>query len=252
MEITANKTHKNNTPNIDESEDKKQNKQHLSSNNKKSKISKKYLQLIENDLENVHFIQMLDSIAEEDEEDFITINLQKKTIKKLLRNYNNKEEESLGEVIYNSIKSAIKGNSNKKGRKLDLVISSAYQQLEDQTKAEGNAADIINLIKKESQTTNTISNNTNNNSDTVNNEDEDEDINLENLNKSDLNFTNDQLVKLFKRFKSDLDGKHQSIKFEIDQIFNDLNTQFSYQIDEMYKKYNKYVSQKHSEYYKIH
>jgi len=73
-------------------------------------------------------------------------------------------------------------------------------------------------------------------------EDSEDGLNLENLSNSELNFTNDQLVKLFKRFKSDLDGKNQSMKFEIEQILSDLNCQYSsYQVDILYKRYNKYI-----------
>jgi hypothetical protein len=185
----------------------------LSSINKKSIMNKKYMQFIEKDLENVHFIQMLESIAEEDEEEFITINLQKKTIKKLLRNLKN--ENGMDRYLFSAIKCELK---DRKSDEINQVLNPFDNELFD------------NIFPKKQE------NNEMYKAEVI------DDLKLMNLNKSELNLTNDQLVKLFKRFKSDLDGKNQSMKFEIDQILDDLNNQFTLHNDSLYKRYNKYVS----------
>ena len=56
-------------------------------------MNRQNMKLIEKELESIHLIQYLDSIVEEDEE-VITIDLRKKTLKKLLRYYNEKENDN--------------------------------------------------------------------------------------------------------------------------------------------------------------
>jgi hypothetical protein len=60
-------------------------------------INRQNMKLVEKELESIHLIQYLDSIVEEDEE-VITIDLRKKTLKKLLRYYNEKENDIIKEA----------------------------------------------------------------------------------------------------------------------------------------------------------
>ena len=53
------------------------------------------MKMIENELDNIHIIQYLDSIVEEDEE-VITIDLKKKTLKKMIRCYKELDNLSIG------------------------------------------------------------------------------------------------------------------------------------------------------------
>ena len=61
-------------------------------------MNRQNMKLIEKELESIHLIQYLDSIVEEDEE-VITIDLRKKTLKKLLRYYNEKENDNIKDTV---------------------------------------------------------------------------------------------------------------------------------------------------------
>lgn len=72
-------------------------------------MNRQNMKLIEKELESIHLIQYLDSIVEEDEE-VITIDLRKKTLKKLLRYYNEKESDNTKESVDQEYKSISKSN----------------------------------------------------------------------------------------------------------------------------------------------
>lgn len=148
--------------------------------------SKKHLKLMENELDNIHLIQYLDSIAEEDEM-VITIDLRKKTLKRLLQHLKDDNEE------------------------VDKSSQSKSQGVENNT---------ISCSKGK------------------NNDDR-----AEEPVSTSLNLTADQKNELYLKFKSNIESKDTSIKFEIDQIINDVSLQISHNSTcQSNKKYKKYVS----------
>jgi len=292
------------------------------SSDKKNILNKKYMKLFEKDLENLHFFMALNSNEKEDDQEFITIDLQKKTLKKLLRNYNEERETNLlcevdadGDGIKCNkkldFKTKFSGNSGNNNEEnlflcaIDLIEGnknknninnnkhSQVQLTENDTEINENNKNSnssfknnnkentkfknkVNKFKnysgrkstkstsinieytKTSTKHNTINTNrkmsnniSNPNNLTEENENFEDDSGSETLNLSDLkqyslnsnefDFTNDQLVRLFTRFKSDFGGKNESLKFEIEQILNELNINYTSN-DVIYKRYSKYVS----------
>ena len=285
------------------------------SSDKKAILNKKYMKLFEKDLENVHFYTALNSIEEEeDEEEFITIDLQKKTLKKLLRNYNEEKETNLlSEVNVDGIecdkkldlKTKMNGNNEENlflcaiidliegknntnnNKKSKSPLFDNENELNTNNKKNNSSKNVnnndnmdnfkfYNMLKnykncsakstkstsvniectKTSTKHNTVNTNksvnisipTNNLVDDDENLDDDSfetlelsDLKKNSLNSNEFDFTNDQLVRIFKRFKSDFGGKNESLKFEIEQILTELNTIYTSN-DVIYKRYNKYVS----------
>lgn len=76
-------------------------------------MNRQNMKLIEKELESIHLIQYLDSIVEEDEE-VITIDLRKKTLKKLLRYYNEKENDNIKDTVDQESKLNSKSNKEVK------------------------------------------------------------------------------------------------------------------------------------------
>jgi hypothetical protein len=73
-------------------------------------MNRQNMKIIEKELESIHLIQYLDSIVEEDEE-VVTIDLRKKTLKKLLRYYNEKEHDNIKEAANNKETKEINENN---------------------------------------------------------------------------------------------------------------------------------------------
>lgn len=165
------------------------------------KIKKNYIRMnqVNSDLEKVLFCNLA-PITEEDEEEFVAINLKKKTIKKLLRNYN---ESLVKEALYSSFKNSMK-------EKKTFINEDDWIDEEEMKSLEM-------LI-------------------------EDENLDLKEQMKYSVNFTKDQISQLYESFNNDLIGKFQSMSFEIEQIFEELNMRYNFNSDAVYKKYNKYVS----------
>lgn len=151
--------------------------------------SKKHLKLMENELDNIHLIQYLDSITEEDEM-VITIDLRKKTLKRLLQHLKDDNE--------------------------DIDKSTKINGMTQEHKNS-----ITNLFMNENSGV----------------DQKDEPV------SASLNLTADQKNELYLKFKSNIESKDTSIKFEIEQIINDVFLQATHKsTSQSNKKYKKYVS----------
>lgn len=155
-----------------------------SSNALRVGISQKHLKLVESELDNAHLIQYLDSITEEDEM-IVTIDLRKKTLKRILQNLKEDNDKTY----------KLKEKNRKEIEKPNISSNRFYK--ENSKKCEPT--------------------------------------------QTSLAFTQVQKNELYLKFKSNIESKVTSIKFEIDQIINDVSLQAIHNTSQSNKKYKRYV-----------
>ena len=268
--------------------------------NKKEIFNRKYFKVFQNDLNyNFKYMFTLDSIEEENEEDIISIDLKKKTLKKLLRNYNVVDEVKeiiTSQGISTNIKKEYKKKKEEKTKTPPEEILRAYKfysyivekykekntenmencyekMVEEYNlgewkgrKMSGNSKNsmISNKSKKEKQKekedkskNNDFFNENESQKELEENKEEQKIEKKQNSLEeviisldefkykkiSEINLTNEELSKIFNKFKADFGGKNESMKFEIEQVLKDINNSFTPN-QVIYKRYCKYVRRK--------